>query len=152
MVRIENLESFLQAIETETASIKYNTLVVGEDDFSSRVQDATFKKGIGLIGVIPTAIPSGDNEDNVVFSEVVSLYFVKKWEEKEGYAAYLHTIKETQLAVIDFLKLISKKLQECAIYKQFEQLKIETSLIDPVSNYHGTVGYNVEFTIINPLT
>jgi len=149
MILISNIEKFAQEVQDALAEITMNRVVITDEDYEKFVTEDAFNNGVGFIGVIPSSIPNGTDEDRTEFSETLNFYIVKKWVTNDGYKAFVEIIKETQQVTKQVIDLLTKSHQKCQKFDQMEKIKFNKIHVEPVSQYHGTCGYVLAFDIIN---
>lgn len=147
MLLLEDLEAFAESHVAERPLLEKLFIVSEESEYAKFVKDVGNHGDLmSLVLVLPTYDSRMEDEDSREVGNNLYFMIVKNTDNSAGHDFKVQVFKKTQSE----MKVLWEKIvalhrnfgQDCL----FKQIDLRTFRMDPVSNYHGTNGWELEFS------
>lgn len=146
MLALQDLEDFASQHIADRPNLENFFMVAQEDEYVNYMQDVVNPNDMmTLVVVLPTFDSRISDEDDRKMGNNLYFMIVKKTDNKAGYDEKIEIFKKTQTEMNELLKKITELAYSDQNNCLFREIELPTLRIDPVTNYHGTNGWEMEF-------
>lgn len=147
MLMLEELEQFANAHVSERPLLEKLFVISEESEYAKFLKDiGNHGDLMSLVLVLPTYDSRMDDEDTRDMGNNLYFMVVKKTDNSAGHDSKVEIFKKTQLELKALLEKIVDLHKNFGNNCLFRNIDLQTFRVDSVANYHGTNGWELEFS------
>lgn len=147
MLLLGDLEKFAKDHVAERPLLEGLFIISEESEYAKFIKDVGNHGDLmSLVVVLPTYDSRLEDEDSRDMGNNLYFMIVKNTDKTAGHEAKFEIFKKTQLEIKALLVKIIELHKNFGENCLFRNIDLQTFRVDPVANYHGTNGWELEFS------
>lgn len=152
MLSVSELQTFSEAHVAARPNLENYFMVASDDELAGLYRDITNEgEACTLVVVMPTFDGNIPDEDNRRLRNNLYFMVVKKTDKKAGHDARVEIFKKTQEEIKQLLIKVLDLHFNFGTNCLFRDIDLSSIRIDPVQDYVGSNGFQIEFSTLTKI-
>ena len=149
MLKTTELKALNNRLKEIIPQITHDFIVVDDNDFAKKRKDGVSHNDeeVFIVAVVPSSSLRGKTHDSLRYNNSLIIFVLQTWDENAG--------MDEEHRQIDVCATIARQIvKQCNIWYGTRDCPVKGldsigATIDPVRNYHDTIGYSINLMVRN---
>lgn len=144
MIRVHQIEGFIESAVTRIAGLKKSLYVVNESNLDVQIKNLEWDEYPVLVSVLPTAKRDNANADNKPWMNSLLFFVLNRVERKNMTPKQeLDNMDQMQGLTLELLDLMEEDAEQNQACNWLKRMDYSNVVIDPEYNYFNCDGWNM---------